>query len=120
MNTYPLTLPDGDPRFTGNLIDDVAAVLVAHGFPPLFEDDTVFAGLRTALTGFLYGPAFNTGNKVTWFQDNKVWNGHVEFVTNTDDGPVARIATSPQPGGKYRTTEVIACRHLTLVPGGAR
>jgi hypothetical protein len=54
--SYPLTCPnEGDARFTGELIDEIAAVLVAHGFPPLFDDDTVFAGLREALTRFLYG-----------------------------------------------------------------
>lgn len=57
MTTYPLPRrDDGDPRFTGELIDAVADLLAAHGYPAISDDDTNFARLRDALDGFLYGP----------------------------------------------------------------
>lgn len=74
--SYPLTYPDnGDARFTGELIDEIGAVLTAHGYPPVDGDDTAFAGLREALRGFLYGPEFDRGDEVTWFRNGKVWSG---------------------------------------------
>lgn len=120
--SYPLTYPDnGDARFTGGLLDEIGAVLTARGYPSVDGDDTAFADLREAVRGFLYGPEFNGGDKVTWAANGKVWSGRIEFVANTKDGPVARILVDSQPG--YRrdgTTAVVACRELTLVRGGAR
>lgn len=115
--TYPLTFPDDDPRFTGELIDEIAGVLTRHGYEPV--DDNARAGLRAALVGFLYRPTFNSSDKVTWVTDGDVWFGRVEYVTNTEHGPVARILADPQPGGRYRFTTVVACRKLTLVSDGA-
>jgi hypothetical protein len=112
MTTYPLTLPnEGDARFTGELIDDVAAVLVAHGFPPLFDDDTVFGALRGALAGFLYGPAFKPGDRVSWYDGytNMVRTGTVRSVANTGNGPIAQISAYSTP---------ITCSKLTLIPEG--
>lgn len=119
--SYPLTYPDnGDPRFTGELIDEIGAVLAAHGYPPVDGDDTAFADLRDALRSFLYGPEFNAGDRVTWVSNGKVWSGRVEFIANTDDGPVARIQANPQPGYLGgAATSVVSCRRLTLIPGGA-
>lgn len=119
--SYPLRFPDDDPRFSNDLIAEIANVLYAHGYPTVIGDETAFDGLRAALTGFLYGPAFNAGDKVTWVSDGKVWNGSVEYVANSDNGPVARIRTEPQPGDLFRiVTSVVDCRYLTLVPAGAR
>lgn len=118
--TYPLPRPDnGDPRFTGELIDAVADLLAAHGYPAANGDDTDFAGLRDALARFLYGPEFNTGDRVAWYCDGKVWTGLIEVVADTGDGPVARISADPQPGDRGRTTSVVACSALTLTPWGA-
>ena len=94
-------------------------VLKFHGYPSAAEDDATVKDLRAALAGFLYGPAFSKGDKVTWLRDNKVWNGRVELVANTDTGQVARIDADAQPGGLYRTTTVVSCRDLTLVRDGA-
>lgn len=116
--SYPLRFPDDDPRFTSELLDEISAVLIRHGYPWTDSDDTSFADLRAALAGFLYGPAFNTGDRVTWVGNDKVWCSRVEYVANTDKGPVARVLTDPQPGGSCRTVDVVACRKLTLVPGG--
>lgn len=121
--TYPLTYPDnGDPRFTGALLDEIGAVLTAHGYPSVDGDDTAFADLREALRGFLYGSEFNRGDKVTWMAGSKVWCGRVDLVANTESGPVARILTDPQPGHSHRNTvtTVVPCRELTLVSGGSR
>jgi len=117
--SYPLKFPDDDPRFTSELIDEISAVLINHGYPWTDSGDTSFADLRAAMARFLYGPAFNPGDKVTWVSDGKVWNGQVEYVATGDNGPVARIDTDPQRGGLYRTTWVVACRNLTLIPDGA-
>jgi hypothetical protein len=117
--SYPLRFPDDDPRFSNDLIAEIANVLYAHGYPTVIGNDTAFDGLRAALASFLYGPAFNPGDKVTWVCNDKVWNGKVEYVANGDSGPVARIDTDPQSGGLYRTTWVVPCRELTLVSGGA-
>jgi hypothetical protein len=118
--SYPLRFPDDDPRFTSELLDDISAVLIRHGYPWTENGDASFADLRAALAGFLYGPAFNRGDKVTWVSDSKVYSGKVEYVANGDNGPVARIDASPQPGGMCRFTTVVACRKLTLVPDGER
>jgi len=119
--TYPLRFPDADPRFTGELIDEIGAVLAAHGFPPV-NDDTNFAGLREMLRVFLYGPAFDRGDKVSWLDGDTVRTGDINAVANAEDGPVARIVVYPQPGYTHRATvtAVVACRDLTLVPGGER
>ena len=54
--TYPVPRPSTDPRFTYGLALDVAAVLHAHGFPPVtFGGDLV--ELQMTLFGFLYAPA---------------------------------------------------------------
>lgn len=118
--SYPLRFPDDDPRFTAELIAEIGAVLTAHGYPPI-GDDTAFAGLRETLCGFLYGPAFNSGDKVTWICDGNVWSGRIDAITNTDQGQVARILTSPQPGFRHlhAVTDVVPCRELTLVAGGS-
>lgn len=120
--SFPLTYPDaGDPRFTGELIDEIGAVLTAHGYPSASNDDTDFAGLRDALRGFLYGPEFNNGDEVVWFRKGKVWSGRVEYVANTDKGPVARIRPEKQPGSLGTpVTAVVPCRELTLVRAGAQ
>lgn len=118
--SYPLRFPDDDPRFSPALILDVANVLKSYGYPSVTEDAATIDDLRAALAGFLYGPAFNAGDKVTWVTNDKVWHGRVEYVANTKTGQVARIQTDPQPGETYRVTSVVACRKLTLVPGGAR
>lgn len=124
MTTYPMTYPnDGDARFTGELIDEIAAVLIAHGFPPAFDDDTVFAGLRDAVHGFLYGPEFNAGDRVSWLHgwaDSPVviYTGTVEAVADTESGPVARIATDPHPTQSYPRHPVVPCKALTRILGG--
>lgn len=119
--TYPLTLPhDGDPRFTGQLLDEIAAVLTAHGYPSLSDDDTDFAGLRGALERFLYGLPFNIGDKVTWTRNGKVWDGRVDCIAADTDGPVARIIAGTQLGVRGPFTVIVPCRDLTLVPDGAR
>jgi hypothetical protein len=118
--SYPLTYPDnGDARFTGELIDEIGAVLTAHGYPSVDGDDTAFAGLREALRGFLYGPEFDRGDEVTWFRNGKVWSGRIEFIANTDGGPVARVRIDPQQSFEYRGTDtVVPCRELTPVRDG--
>lgn len=120
--SYPLKFPDDDPRFSPALILDVANVLKSYGYPSATEDADTIAGLRAALAGFLYGPAFNNGDKVTWMGNEYVWTGRVDTVANTSDGQVARIITDPQPGSRHSHTvvSVIPCRELTLVRDGAR
>lgn len=116
--SFPLRFPDDDPRFTAELVDAVANVLVQHGYPRPDSTDTSHADLRAALAGFLYGPAFNNGDKVTWVRDGKVWNGKVSYVANGNSGQVARIKADPQPGDRYYVTAVVPCRDLTLVQAG--
>lgn len=118
--TYPLRFPDDDPRFSNALIAEIATALAAHGYPTIGGSDTAFADLRAALAGFLYGPAFNRGDRVTWISNDKVWCGWVEYVTNTENGQVARIQTDPQPGDRYHFTNIVPCRELTLVQDGAK
>lgn len=120
--TYPLTYPDnGDPRFTGELIDEIGAVLAAHGYPSVDGDDTDFAGLRDALHTFLYGPEFNRGDEVVWFRNNMVWSGRIQVLANTDDGLVARVRVDRQERYEFSgTTTVVPCRELTLVRDGAK
>lgn len=120
--TYPLTYPDnGDPRFTGELLDEIAAALAAHGYPPADGNDTDFAGLRDTLRTFLYGPEFNRDDEVVWFRSSKVWSGRIQVLANTDDGLVARVRVDRQDGYEFGgTTTVVPCRDLTLIPGGDR
>lgn len=115
--TYPLTYPDaGDARFTGELLDEIGNVLVAHGYPPVDGDDTAFAGLREALRTFLYGPDIDYGDHVAWFDAGQVLSGTVEVVAKTDNGLVARILTDSRPA--MRT--VVPCRDLTPIPEATR
>ncbi|MFD8971670.1 hypothetical protein [Streptomyces sp. NPDC059593] len=51
--SYPLAHAGPDPRFSESLINSVAAVLVGYGYPP-FESLEDWAGLETALAGYLY------------------------------------------------------------------
>lgn len=51
---YPLP-PARDPRFSPDLIRDVADVLTAHGYPTPGGSD--LADLVAALHGFVYAPA---------------------------------------------------------------
>ncbi|MFF8896075.1 hypothetical protein ACF082_01095 [Streptomyces lydicus] len=51
---YPVPAPRPDPRFSEALINEVAALLASHGYPPLshvFE----WGELELALWAFLYG-----------------------------------------------------------------
>ncbi|ACU71793.1 hypothetical protein Caci_2884 [Catenulispora acidiphila DSM 44928] len=120
--TYPLRFPNDDPRFSTALLDEINSVLINHGYPWVDDDDTSYADLRAALAGFLYGPAFNAGDKVSWVFDGNVRTGRVDIVANTPEGPVARIITDPQPGHRHlaTVTTVKACRELTPIPGGDR
>lgn len=52
---YPMPHPGPDPRFTECLVNSVAGVLVAHGYPPL-SVPTDWAALETALVRYLYQP----------------------------------------------------------------
>ncbi len=51
---YPVPASRPDPRFSEQLTHDVAAVLVAHGFPPVINDFD-WGDLDMALGAFLYG-----------------------------------------------------------------
>ncbi|RSM58953.1 hypothetical protein DMH03_23935 [Amycolatopsis sp. WAC 01376] len=51
--SYPLDPPESDPRFTFGLVLDVAAVLTAHGYPPL-AGGAEHVDLQQALFRFLY------------------------------------------------------------------
>lgn len=74
--TYPLTYPDnGDARFTGELLDEIADVLAAHGFPEPGADPTVFAVLRSAVAAFLYGPDADKADEPVWWTDSDVPGG---------------------------------------------
>jgi hypothetical protein len=55
---YPLPAPAADPRFTYGLVFDIADVLTAHGYPP--PQDTDWADLMSAVSGFLYQPEQET------------------------------------------------------------
>jgi hypothetical protein len=118
--TFPLRFPDDDPRFSPALIDDIDDVLTRHGYPSATDDATAIADLRAALAGFLYGSAFNKGDKVAWVRDSKVWYGKVQYVATGDNGPVARIKADPQPGDQYYSYPTVPCRELTLVRDGVR
>lgn len=73
---YPLTYPDhGDARFTGELLDDIADVLAAHGFPHAGNDDTDFAVLRTAIGAFLYGADAAKADNPVWWTDSNTPGG---------------------------------------------
>lgn len=61
---YPLTAPADDARFTFGLINDVAEVLAAHGYPPI-TSGLDFIHLRQVLFGFLYQPAPSAMDTVT-------------------------------------------------------
>lgn len=121
--TYPLTLPDnGDARFTGALIDEIAAVLVAHGYPPRFDDDpTVFADLRDALASFLYAPDTDdrpiiAGDRVTWTskRTGQIHTGTVETIhTWRVLTPDARVDTDTT--GPHKVTTTISVDQLTRI-----
>ncbi len=49
----PAPAPGGDPCFSEQMTHDVAAVLVAHGFPPVINDFD-WGDLDSALWEFLY------------------------------------------------------------------
>ncbi|MFE3589044.1 hypothetical protein ACFXOY_16125 [Streptomyces niveus] len=51
--------PGPDPRFTECLVNSVAGVLVAHGYPPLSVPGD-WAALETALARYLYQPPKET------------------------------------------------------------
>ncbi|WP_225801486.1 hypothetical protein [Streptomyces sp. NK15101] len=51
--SYPLAHAGPDPRFSESLIHSVAAGLVGYGYPP-FESLEDWAGLGSALAGYLY------------------------------------------------------------------
>lgn len=120
--SFPLTYPDnGDPHFTGELIEKIAAVLTAHGYPSASNDDTDFADLRDALRTFLYGPEFDRGDEVVWFRNGKPQSGRVEFTANADDGLSACIKLDAYPDDPYSpVTAVVPCRDLTPIRDGAR
>ncbi|OKJ93833.1 hypothetical protein [Amycolatopsis sp. CB00013] len=50
---YPITPEASDTRFTFGLVLDVAAVLTAHGYPPL-AGGADHVDLQQALFSFLY------------------------------------------------------------------
>lgn len=118
--TYPLTLPDnGDPHFSGELLDEIGAVLTAHGYPSVDGDDTDFARLRVAIQTFLYGPEFDRDDEVVWFGSGKAWSGWVKFVANAGDELVAHVWINSQSGFTPCGTTTVPCRELTLVRDGA-
>ncbi|MGW0666416.1 hypothetical protein [Streptomyces sp. NPDC002746] len=53
---YPMPHPGPDPRFSEQLVNSVAALLVAYGYPPFASLDD-WAALETALAEYLYQPA---------------------------------------------------------------
>lgn len=118
--SFPLRFPDDDPRFSSALIDDISVVLINHGYPWIDGDDTAFADLRAALARFLYGPAFNTGDQVTWVAGDIVRSGRVDVVATSSSGQVARIITDPKPGYVSTFISVVPCRELTPVRDGAK
>ncbi|MFI1306942.1 hypothetical protein [Streptomyces sioyaensis] len=50
---YPVPAPRPDHRFSEQVTHDVAAVLAAHGFPPVINDFD-WGDLDQALGAFLY------------------------------------------------------------------
>lgn len=50
---YPLAFVPGDERFSEQLVTSMAALLVAHGYPPL-DNTEDWAGFETALATFLF------------------------------------------------------------------
>ncbi|MFI1096311.1 hypothetical protein [Streptomyces sp. NPDC020917] len=50
---YPLTFTSGDERFSEQLVKNLAALLVAHGYPPVVNAFD-WSDFETALAGFLY------------------------------------------------------------------
>jgi hypothetical protein len=54
MNNYPVPGHTGDHRLTLDLVTDVRAVLVKHGYPELTYDDLNL--LRAMLARFIYAP----------------------------------------------------------------
>ncbi|WP_435173755.1 hypothetical protein [Actinacidiphila sp. bgisy145] len=50
---YPLTVTGPDERFSEQLVKSMAALLVAHGYPPL-DNPYDWANFETALAGFLF------------------------------------------------------------------
>jgi hypothetical protein len=51
--SYPLTFTPGDQRFSEQLVKSMAALLTAHGYPPLDNTDD-WSGFEIALAAFLY------------------------------------------------------------------
>jgi hypothetical protein len=54
MNNYPVPGHTGDHRLALDLVTDVRAVLVKHGYPELTYDDLYL--LRAMLARFIYAP----------------------------------------------------------------
>jgi hypothetical protein len=75
MSAYPLTFPnEGDARFTGGLLDEIANVLTAHGFPPAGDDETDWAVLRSAVALFLYGSTASNADDIVMWPDVAGWD----------------------------------------------
>lgn len=55
MTAYPIDRRADDIRLSPALIDDVARVLVDHGYPPVVATDDVLR-LQEALFSFVYRP----------------------------------------------------------------
>ncbi len=50
---YPLAFVPGDERFSEQLVRSMAALLVAHGYPPV-DNTEDWMGFETALASFLF------------------------------------------------------------------
>ena len=61
MNNYPVPGHTGNHRLTLDLVTDVRAVLVKHGYPELTYDDLNL--LRAMLARFIYAPYTAAGAK---------------------------------------------------------
>jgi len=61
MNNYPVPGHTGDHRLSLDLVTDVRAVLVKHGYPELTYDDLNL--LRAMLARFIYAPYTAAGAK---------------------------------------------------------
>jgi len=61
MNNYPVPGHTGDHRLTLDLVTDVRAVLVKHGYPELTYDDLNL--LRAMLARYIYAPYGNGGRQ---------------------------------------------------------
>lgn len=58
---YPLAHRGPDDRFSESLIKSVIGVLVGHGYPPV-QNVYDWAGLESALVGFLYQHPKDSGD----------------------------------------------------------